>query len=219
MRGIFNYDGPLFSGLGKVADLVILNFLVLLCCIPIFTIGPAVTAAHYVALKIVRGEGYVFKNFWKSFKENFVQSIIIEIIFVLLIGLAYVAMVILGGATGIFVGILRSMLLVSIIYTLLISLWVFPVQSKFINNVPATLKNGYFLSIKHLFRTIYMGILHLIPIILFLAFPQMFSILILCCFSVPIFLSAMAYNKVFERIEEQVLEGLEQQQETVIVEE
>lgn len=52
-----------------------------------------------------------------------------------------------------------------------------------------------------------------------LVFPQIFSILILCCFSVPIFLSAIAYNKVFERIEDQVLEGLEQQRETVIIEE
>lgn len=128
-------------------------------------------------------------------------------------------MVFLGGATGMFAGILKSMLLVSIIYTLLISLWVFPVQSKFINNVASTIKNGYFLSLKHLFRTIYMGIVHLIPIVLFLAFPQIFSILILCCFSGPIFLSAVAYNKVFEKIEEQVLEGLENHQETVIVEE
>lgn len=73
MGSIFNYDGPLMSGLGKLADLIILNLLTLLFCIPIVTIGASITAAHYVALKIRRGEGYVVKNFWKSFKENSIK--------------------------------------------------------------------------------------------------------------------------------------------------
>ena len=34
---IFNAESPLMEGLSKVADLVILNLLVLLCCIPVIT--------------------------------------------------------------------------------------------------------------------------------------------------------------------------------------
>ena len=67
---LFDADGPLMQGLNKVADLMILNIIALLCCVPIITIGASITALYYMALKIVRGEEvYIFKGFMKSFKH------------------------------------------------------------------------------------------------------------------------------------------------------
>ena len=67
-------DGPVMRFLGKVADMMILNLLVLFCSIPIITMGAALTAMHYVALKVVRNEeSYITKDFFKSFKMNFKQ--------------------------------------------------------------------------------------------------------------------------------------------------
>ena len=54
---IFNAESPLMEGLSKVADLVILNLLVLLCCIPVITAGAALTGMHYVLLKMARDYG------------------------------------------------------------------------------------------------------------------------------------------------------------------
>jgi len=69
------------QGLGKVADLMILNILAMICCIPIFTTGAALTALHYMSLKIVRGEEcYIVKGFFKSFKQNFKQATVIWLI-------------------------------------------------------------------------------------------------------------------------------------------
>ena len=39
---IFNADSPLMEGLSKITDLVILNLVVLVCCLPVITTGRGV---------------------------------------------------------------------------------------------------------------------------------------------------------------------------------
>ncbi|MBP5493170.1 MAG: DUF624 domain-containing protein [Clostridiales bacterium] len=74
---LFKYDGPFWHFIGIVTDLFILNVLCLICCIPIITIGPALTAKYDVALRIVRREEpAVLKPFFVAFKKNFKQSLI-----------------------------------------------------------------------------------------------------------------------------------------------
>ena len=68
---IFDANSPLMEGLSKISDLVVLNLLVLLCCIPVITAGAALTGMHYVLLKMARNEeGYIARSYFKSFKEN-----------------------------------------------------------------------------------------------------------------------------------------------------
>ena len=49
---IFDLDSPLMNVLNKMADLMWLNILTLICCIPVITAGAALTSMHYVALKV-----------------------------------------------------------------------------------------------------------------------------------------------------------------------
>ena len=78
---LFNLDSPLMQFLNKVADLMWLNVLTLICCIPIVTVGPALTALHYMALKIARDEEcYIARDYFKSFKLNLRQGIVIWLI-------------------------------------------------------------------------------------------------------------------------------------------
>ena len=83
---IFNMESPLMRALGRVADLMILNFLTLVCCIPVITAGAALTALDHMCLKIVRDEdGYLLRGYFKAFKENFRQSTIIWLLLLLAI--------------------------------------------------------------------------------------------------------------------------------------
>ena len=67
--------------LSKVADMIILNILFLITCIPIFTIGASMTALYYVTLRMVSGEeGPVSKDYFRSFKQNFRQATVIWLI-------------------------------------------------------------------------------------------------------------------------------------------
>ena len=85
MNNIFNPDNKFFSFMGRVADLMILNLLCIVCCIPVFTAGPAIAAMYYITLKMARNEeSYVVKGFFHSFKQNLKQGIVIQIIMLLL---------------------------------------------------------------------------------------------------------------------------------------
>ena len=84
-------ESPLMKKLGIMADLLILNLVTLVCCLPIVTAGAAFTAMHYVLLKIVRGEeGYVVKTFFRAFKENLLQGTILWIIMVIVYAALFV---------------------------------------------------------------------------------------------------------------------------------
>ncbi len=205
MRSLFDYDGPVLRFFSKLADLVILNFLTMIFCIPIFTIGPALTAAHYAALKLHRGESYVFRNYWKSFKENFKQSIAIGFIFAIFLVIAGSGLLIMYGSTGTFNAIVQGVILMSLIFAIIVLLWVYPVQSRFVNTVGATIRNAFILGFKHIFRSLYMIMLYLLPVVLTLVSFRLFSIVILFGMSVPIYLSALTYNKIFEKLEDMIL--------------
>lgn len=89
MGNLFNYDGGVMTFLSKLFDMVYLSVLYTLFCIPIVTIGPATAALYYTTVKgIRRDRGYVFRNFWHSFKLNFKLGTVAWMI-VLLLGILF----------------------------------------------------------------------------------------------------------------------------------
>ncbi len=206
MGGLFNYDSPLMTTLGKITDLVLLNVLTLIFCIPIVTIGASITACHYAALKIKRGEGYVFKSFWKSFKENLLQSTVIWFIVAINVVLC-LFVVLFMNVEGTMGSVSKGILCAGLIFWCFVSCWVFPLQSKFINKIGATFKNAFFMSMKYIFRTILMVIICLIPVAaLFLLTFQWYCLLLMFGISLPIYLCAMLYDKKFEELEDMIRE-------------
>ncbi len=78
---MFRYDGKIFEVINKLFDVIVIGILWFIMSIPIITIGASTTAAYYVAFNILNGkDGYVLRNFFKSFKLNFIQSTIIFLI-------------------------------------------------------------------------------------------------------------------------------------------
>lgn len=70
-----NLDSPVIVFLTTVADFMMLNILFILCCAPVITIGPAVSALYTITMREARHEGgYIFKPFFKAFKNNFKQA-------------------------------------------------------------------------------------------------------------------------------------------------
>lgn len=63
----FNIDSPVFTFMGTFADYVLLNCIFLISCIPIITIGPAVTALVSVTMK--DGES-IWNPAWQPVKAN-----------------------------------------------------------------------------------------------------------------------------------------------------
>lgn len=207
MGRLFDLDGPLMRVLNKAADLMWLNILLIFCSLPVFTAGAAFTAAHYVALKLCRNEeGYITKEFFKAFKMNFKQS---TLIWLMLLGLGAVfAVDFYIMRTNEDLGlpqIVQILVMVAFILYIFLLTWVFPMQAKFINNIKRTLKNALAMSMIQLPKTILMILFYVLPWVLLWFALRLFPVVLMYCFSIPIFGSAVLYNKIFKTLEGRIL--------------
>lgn len=208
MGKIFDLDSPLMRFLGKMTDLLWLNLLTVLCCIPIVTAGAGFTALHFVCLKLVRGEeGYITKDFFRSFKENFKQATIIWLIFlafatVMVFDFWYMyQMVEAGSLKGWGVIIVFAGLCVACIFAIFTLMFVFPVLSHFGNSIKGTLRNSFMMSVLVLPKTLLMVILLFVPLAVWYFVSQIAPLAWLYWFSGPAYVSALLYNKTFKRFE------------------
>ena len=207
-----NLDSPLMKFLNRMTDVLWLNILTFVCSIPIVTAGASFTALHYVCLKMVRDEdGYVTKDFFKSFKKNFKQATIIWLIILaiaIVLFLDYRTLPAISNPTILFAGITAAA-----IFVLCTVLYVFPVLSHFENTIRGTIKNSFFMSILALPRTILMVLLTVAPLAILLCveyfqtFAWLIPLTILFWFSAPAYFSAKLYNKVFKRFEPETTEA------------
>ena len=207
----FDIESPLIQFLNKVADLMWLNILTLLCCIPIITVGASLTSAHYVALKLHRNEeGYITKDFFRSFKMNFKQSTAIWMIILLVLIVFSADFYIMNNVEEVKIpSALQVVIMAIAILFLFMVLWVFAVQAKFVNTVTKTIKNAFALSVIQIPRTILMVILYVLPYVLCIFSLRLFPIILVLGISVPVYVSAMLYNKKFKKLEDKILERLE----------
>ena len=204
----FNLDSPLMQALNKLADLLWLNVLTMLCCIPIITVGPSLTAMHYMALKIARNEeGYITRGFFKSFKENFRQGVVIWLIqlFVILVLAGDFIIMTYSGLE--FNQFLHVILLAIAIMVFFISMFLYPVLAKFENTVFRTIRNALFVGVLQFPKTVLMMIMTVLPVLMFFMFQQLIPVVFLFGLSVPAWLSAKLYDKFFQKLEAQYLEA------------
>lgn len=195
MGNLFNLDNPIWRFMGKLVDVFILTMLWFICCIPIFTIGPASTAVYYVTLKLVRDEeSYTVRSFFKSFKENFKQGVAIGLIMTFL-GLFFVydiyAYFTMGNQVTTLLGIAFLGIFLLYLFTLT---YVYPLQAKFYNSIFRTMRNALFMSVKHLFRSLLMVVITVVVIVGVLFFPP----LLLLSFGLIAFLQSYLLVKIFD---------------------
>ena len=203
---IFDLDSPLMNVLNIMAELIWLNILTLICCIPIITAGEAFTSMHYVALKIVRNEeSYITRSFFKSFKTNFRQATLIWLLILLIAA-------VLGGdyyiitKSGIqFSSVLMVLIMAAAVLVICTALYVFPVLAKFDNTIMGTIRNAFIMSILQLPKTVVMFVMAFFPLIIYLVSLRLIPIIFLFGFSLPAYASAMLYNKFFQKLEDQLL--------------
>ena len=148
MRSFFNMDGPIFVFLSKMADFMILNLLFVICCLPIVTIGAAVTAMSYVCIKMKEGtEGYIWKSFLTSFRMNVKQATVIWLIMAAFLAVLIIDLLAVRTLPGSFQLPMQIAVMAGLVLWLMIFLTVFPLQSRFYNPVKTTLHNALLLAV------------------------------------------------------------------------
>lgn len=204
---LFNLDSPLMQALSKMADLMWLNVLTLICCLPIVTVGASLTAMNYMALKIARNEEcYITRGFFKSFKENFKQATVIWLILLTLIIILISDLWIVGGSEQTDFGVILWGIIAAVtVVTGAVMIYVFPVLAKFENTVFKTFKNALLMSLVQFPKTVVMMLAYAAPPILFFLVPQIMPLCLMFGLALPAWVSAKLYNKLFKRLEDKVM--------------
>lgn len=164
MRRVFTSDNPVFQAINTIGMIIVLNFIWMICCIPIVTIGASTTALLYSCIKLHEKEGTPWGNFFQSFKENFGQSTALFFIF-LIAGVFLGADMILGNQAGNTFGTLMKVaaciLAVPYFMTLL---YVFGVQCRFVNKVKDTIRYAFFLALRNMKDTIQLALMVIVVV-------------------------------------------------------
>lgn len=195
-------DSPVMRVLNRVGDLMIMNFLMIICCIPVITAGAAFTAMHYVLLKIVRGqEGYLIKGFFKSFKENFRQATLIWLLMLVVIAVYVGDSLIFNYSALTFPKPLVIAVVAVAVLLAMMAVYVFPLQARFENSVKNTLKNAMILAFANLPKTLLMLVCYILPLVI--GYFSTYALLFIFLFgiSAPAYAAAWIYSGIFKKLE------------------
>ena len=215
MGKLFNLDSPILRVLGTLADMCLLNIMTILCCLPVFTAGASITAMHYVLLKMVRNEeGYVWKDFWKSFKENLWQGMAIGSILLIFVAFFLVDCYIFKGMVETVSVPMLAIAGAFALFLYMIYLYAFPLLAHFHNTVLGTIKNAFFVGVIAFPQTILMMIVTALPIVLIYQYAQILPLIIMFGFTAPAYFCAWMYSKTFKKIEPKTEETVSEETKT-----
>ena len=203
---MFSIEGKFFSIISRLGDLVILNILFLICCIPIVTIGASVSAMYGVTKKMAEDrEGYILKSFFGAFKENFRQSTVMWLILFVCAAIVSVDLYICSNfmKEGMVRNFAKGFMLFALLLIFFMILYSLTLQCTFENTVRNTLKNAFLISLGHAPWSVLMTVLALSPFIALLYFGEYFGTelfaMLLIWFSGMAYINSFILNRIYKK--------------------
>ena len=154
MKEFFGYDGWLLRILSKMGELIILNLIFLVCCIPLVTVGPALTSLYYTVVKCIRRDcGSPAKEFFLSMKRVMGRGILYTVVLA-----AWTALLILirdyGNAADTTVKPVVYVCDILLILTTAFAAYIFPVLSRFEVKTGKMIRLAIAMSVRYVYFTI-----------------------------------------------------------------
>lgn len=176
MRNLFNLDNPFVQFLARVGDLIIVNVLFLVCCLPVVTVGASLAAMHKVtqAMALDEDNGIV-KTFFRGFRENFKQATLLWLM-MLVFGVSMLCnyLLIMGFTAGTLATVLKCVLVVFSTLVLVLAVYMFPLMARYQNTLRQHATNALILAVVKLPRTIALLVLCAMPVLIAVVSVQTF---------------------------------------------
>ena len=212
----------------KFWNLVQLNLLYLLFCIPIVTIGPATCGMTYILRQYATEQPvFLVSDFWDNFKQNFKQGFLFSLIQGVITVMVVVSAVFyfMEAKMHVWMYITLGLCLMVLLLTTFASYYIYLMIVTLELPLKAIIKNGLIfaiLGIKRNFITLFFTMLVIVPITYFFPVTVILPICIaitFCCFiicynSYPL-IKKMAVEPYIEQLREQQGELLETEQQNV----
>lgn len=195
-------ENGFFSFMNRLGDIFFLNLLFILTCLPVITIGPALTALYSISLKMAKGqEGYVIRGYIKAFKDNLRQGLIVGIVLeIIIFVLAYDAWALLHSSAG-YSSIGFLVTIAALVFIVMVIQYVFALIARYENGIKNTVRNAVLLAVSKLPYTLILVLLAVLPAVL--VYFSMYALIyvIFGGFSVSALLQGKILNRVFEAVE------------------
>lgn len=187
--------------LERVFDILVLNLMTLVLCIPLITAGAAMTALYKTLFDIRQQKGRTVIGYWQTFRAEFRPALPLGL-------LAIVAIAAYGGYLYLLYPQLAAerawaWITVAAIGALFFfpMTFLFPLFAKFENTVKKTIVNAFYMSIRHFPVTLLMLAMQVAWVFLMFLFPYQAQTILLAWFffgiSLPAYLCSGLFLKVF----------------------
>ncbi len=199
----FNTESSIFQFLGMLADYTILNIIFLITCIPIVTIGPAITALFSVTMQNVRNEGSsMIKLYFYAFRRSFWSSLALFFVY-------FVVGFILIFNFSFWLTLHTAMANIALVFLILFALlylfsffYIFALTARFENTLRQTIKNSVLLALANPRQTILLSLIFIIFVALIYVSNIFRVFLMIFGFAFFAYCASFPLTKVFEKYEE-----------------
>lgn len=199
---LFDWESPLGRLLGGLGDMIVLNLLWIMGCLPVVTIGASTAALYAVARELTEGRcSGVFPAYREAFRETLKKSTAAFVLLAVVgIVLAADVLLLLGGAFPLWVTALTA---IPVVVFILCAGYVFPLQSRFDHTLRGTFFNSLIMGLIHLPVSLVTAALNLLPAVWLMMYPYSFfkalPVWLLVGFSLTAMVNTLLFDRVFRR--------------------
>ncbi|HWP21540.1 MAG TPA: DUF624 domain-containing protein [Candidatus Cryosericum sp.] len=198
---LLSYNSPLIRFFERVFELIVLNLLTLLLCVPLVTAGGAITALYAALFDMRRQKGRAIKGYLQTFKKEFKPALPLGLLcaagliaYGAYLYLLYPALSAEAGWAWVAVSALGALFFFPMTF-------LFPLYATFQNTVRVTVVNAFLMSVKHLFVTLLVLLMNFVPVVCVLIVPSWAAYIILVWLfigvSLPAYLASWFFLRVF----------------------
>ena len=187
--------------LNAAADLIILNLLLILCCIPVVTAGAAWVAAYTHILRILRGveTNLPIRSFFRDFRDSLRKAtpawLLTLLCFGILAGDYYYAVYVADPVN-------RFFMVFAIVMAVVLfagAVWLYPLIARFENTLKVSIKNAFLMAVAMLPKTLLAMVIQLTMLLTPLLYPSLFVyfgwLWMLVGISLPMYITAYLFRK------------------------
>lgn len=205
---------PVLDFINTLCNFVVLNLVFLISCLPVITIGTALSSLCYVTLREARGEyGYLVRTYIKEFRKNLKSgtaafAVLFVIGAVILFNLAFWFN--LGGIPA---AVITGLMAVGAIVWLFTFTYTFPLIARFNNSTKQTLINAFCLMMSNVKATLALLLIYAMVLFLCVFLAPMKLMMVLFGFAFIAYCQSFVFKKVFEPYEKELEKAEEQKRE------
>ncbi|MCR5530226.1 MAG: YesL family protein [Saccharofermentans sp.] len=202
MHDLLKSTSPGMRFLTAIFNLIMANLFFMVTCIPIITIGPALTSLYKITFEILDGEEVFllsdyFGTFFKTFKRSFITWVPMLLLSLIM---SYSVFLVWAGLEGTsFWMMIPPLLVLFILFS--VGAYAFPLLSQCYDPLKVILKDSLLLAVAHLPTTIFIFIVHAGLAGMLIAFDAvsvtLLSIMVFMGFALTALLCSVFLRKIF----------------------